>query len=111
MSPATLTTTLLLTQFVLLLIVYFGILALQAGERQLSSYAEVGRPATYILPSWVFGFSLVTLACLVISQDFVLLSQPMFGDVPFPVLPREWAFLAVFTLDIFGGLREVVWVN
>lgn len=102
MSPATLTTTLLLTQFVLLLIVYFGILALSAGERKLSVYSSALR-ATSRLPSMVLGFSLLTLACLVFSRDFVLLSQPMFGDVPFPAWSREVAFFAVFALDILGA--------
>lgn len=103
MTPASLTTALLTTQFFLLLIVYLGILALRAGEGTLSRFSENPRPATRNLPSFVFGFALVSLACIVLSQDFVLLSRPAFGNVEFPAFARSDAFLIVFLLDIVGA--------
>jgi hypothetical protein len=103
MSPTSLTTAFLITQIFLLLIVYFGILALRYGEKTFSAFSNNPRPATRNLPSLVFGFSFVTLAPLAFSQDFVLLSQPAFGDVLFPALPRDDAFLIVFLLDIIGA--------
>ena len=103
MSAATLTTTLLFTQFVLLLIVFFGILVLRTGEQRFTSFSAEVYPITGTLSAWVFGFTMVTFACLVFSQDFVLLSQPMFGDIRVPAWSRESAFLAVFVLDILGA--------
>lgn len=103
MSPTTLTTAFLITQFFLLLIVYFGILALRAGENSFSSFSNNPRHATRNLPSLALGFSLITLAGLAFSQDFVLLSKPAFGDIDFPALPREDAFMFVFLLDIVGA--------
>lgn len=103
MSPTTLTTAFLITQFFLLLIVYFGIVALRSGEKTFSAFSNNPRPATRNLPSLVLGFSLITLAPLAFSQDFVLLSKPAFGDVNFPALPRDDAFLVVFLLDIIGA--------
>lgn len=103
MPPSTLTTAFLTTQFFLLLIVYCGILALRAGEKTFSPFSDNPRPATRNLPSLVLGFSLITLACLAFSQDFVLLSKPAFGEVDFPSLPRDDAFLVVFVLDIVGA--------
>ena len=86
-------TAFLITQFFLLLIVYLGILALRYGEGSFSRYSDNPRPATRNLPSLVLGFALVTLACLAFSQDFVVLSKPAFGDVEFPALARDDAFL------------------
>ncbi len=103
MSPTTLTTAFLITQFFLLLIVYCGILALRSGENSFSPFSNNPRPATRNLPSLVLGFALITLACLAFSQDFILLSKPAFGDVEFPALPRDDAFLVVFVLDIVGA--------
>ena len=103
MSPTTLTTAFLLTQFFLLLIVYCGILALRQGENTFSPFSSNPRPATRNLPSLVFGFALITLACLAFSQDFILLSKAAFGDVEFPALSRNNAFLVVFFLDIVGA--------
>lgn len=103
MSPTALTTAFLTTQFFLLVVVYAGILALRAGERTFSALSKNPRPATKNLPSLVLGFALMTLAFLAFSQDFILLSRPAFGDVEFPALPREEAFLVVFMLNIFGS--------
>lgn len=103
MSPTTLTTALLITQFFLLLIVYFGILALRAGENSFSPFSDNPRLATRNLPSLAFGFLLITLAVLAFSQDFVLLSRPAFGNIAFPAFPRDDAFMFVFLLDIVGA--------
>lgn len=103
MTPTTLTTAFLLTQFFLLLIVYTGILALRKGESSLSSFSNNPRLATKSLPLYVLGFSLITLACISFSQDFILLSQPAFGDVTFPSFSKDDAFLIVFMLNILGS--------
>ena len=103
MSPASLTTAFLTTQFFLLVIVYLGIVALRFGEGTFSRFSDNPRPATRNLPSLVFGFALVTLACIAFSQDFVLLSRPAFGKVEFPAFGRTDAFLIVFLLDIVGA--------
>ena len=84
MSPQTLTTAFLITQFFLLLIVYLGILALRYGERSFSPYSDNPRPATRNLPSLVLGFALITLACLAFSQDFIVLSKMHRGIVTNP---------------------------
>lgn len=103
MSPLSLTTALLTTQFVLLAIVFVGVLFLRDGENSLSVFSDNPRPATKYFPSYLFGFALVTLACLAFSQDFAALSRPVFGDIEFPALVRSDAFLIVFTLNIFAA--------
>lgn len=102
-APTTLTTAFLITQFFLLLIVYVGILALKYGEKSYSPFSGNPRLATRSLPSFALGFSLITLACITFSQDFVLLSKPAFGGIEFPSLSRGAAFLIVFVLDIVGS--------
>jgi len=84
-------------------IVYLGILALRFGEDSFSRFSDNPRPATRNLPSLVLGFALITLACLAFSKDFVVLTKPAFGDVNFPALARDDAFLIVFLLDIVGA--------
>ena len=104
MTELNLTSAFFVTQLVLLLIVFAGVLVLRAGESLLSPYAhEAPRVATYYLPSFLLAFALVTIACLVFSQDFVLLSKPVFGDVELPAFSRSASFLIVFTLNIFGA--------
>lgn len=103
MSSGTLTAAFLITQFVLLLIVYLGIVVLRYGEDSLSRFSDNLRPATRNLPSLVLGFALITLACLAFSQDFVQLSKPVFGDITFPAFARDDAFLIVFLLNIVGA--------
>ncbi len=103
MTALNLTSAFFVTQFLLLVIVFAGVLVLRAGEGSFSAFSENPRLATKHFPSFLLGFALVTLACLVFSQDFVLLSKPVFGDIEFPALSRSDAFLIVFTLNIFGA--------
>jgi len=102
MTPTNLTTVFLFTQFLLLVIVYVGIVALRLGEKSYSMFSDSPRLATRYVPSLVLGFALITLACLAFSKGFVLLSKPFFGDVDLPALARTDAFLLVFLLDITG---------
>jgi len=103
MSPRTLTTAFLFTQFVLLVIVYIGIIALRTGEKKYSLFSDNPRLATRNLPSLVLGFGLVTLACLAFSQGFFLLSKPILSWLEISALSRADAFLGVFILDIIGA--------
>lgn len=103
MSSITLTTAFLITQFFLLVIVYVGILALNWGEKRRSAITNNAWLVVRSLPLLALGFSLITLACLVFSQEIILSSKPAFGGVEFPALPRAYAFLIVFGLDILGA--------
>ena len=103
MSPKTLTSAFLLTQFILLLIVYVGIIALRRGEKSYSLFSDNLRLATRNLPLIVLGFGLVTLACLAFTEGFFLLSRPVLGGLDLPSFTRGDAFLAVFVLDIAGA--------
>lgn len=103
MPSLSLTTAFLITQFFLLMIVFAGVIVLRAGESSFSAFSDNPRPATKHFPSFLLGFALITLACIAFSQDFVVLSKPVFGDIEFPALSRSDAFLIVFTLNIFGA--------
>lgn len=103
MQPIPLTSAFLITQFFLLAIVYVGIVALKSGEKSYFQFSETQSLTTPTLPRLVLGFALITLLCLVFSQDFVLLSKSGFGDVKLPALRRTDAFLLVFLLDVVGA--------
>jgi len=102
MSTSTLTVAFLVTQFILLFIVFAGVLILKTGEKRV--HFLVGKQDSYLvnllLP--ILAFTLMSLAVIAFSNDLVNLSQPAFGEVPLPFLTRDIAFLSVFILDIAG---------
>jgi hypothetical protein len=91
------------TQLFLLVIVFFGILVLRAGERKLSAYSNNPRPATRTHPVLFAGFALFTLGLLIFSEDVLFYSKPVFGDIELPGIARTNAFLVVFAFDILGA--------
>lgn len=103
MQPVNLTMAFAVTQLFLLVIVFFGILVLRAGERKLSVYSESPRPATRTHPVLFAGFALLTLGLLIFSEEVLFYSKPVFGDVELPGIGRTNAFLFVFALDILGA--------
>jgi hypothetical protein len=109
-SPATLTTAFLFTQIVLVFIVLLGIGALRNGEKSFSPYSDNPRLATRKLPWFVAVFFVITIACFMLSEDYVGLSRPAFGDVVFPALVRSDAFLIVFLFDIVGA-GFLIWLT
>lgn len=46
--------------------------------------------------------SLITVACIVVSEELYTFSAPVFGDLAFPKgLPRSWTYLILFLADLF----------
>ena len=52
---------------------------------------------------YLMGFALLSLACLIFTEEFVNLSQPIFGNIYLPSLTKEDSFLTIFLLDIIGA--------
>lgn len=103
MATETLTSAALVTQLVLLMIVYFGLHILRSGEQKLTIYARPPRPATQRYPIWFAGFALITLGCLIFSHDILTAARPVFGNIDIPSLGRRAAFLVMFPLDLVGA--------
>ena len=101
MKSIVLTNAFVLTQFSLLLIVFLGIMVLRAGETNMS--ALYSRPATRRFPFLFAGFALVTIGLLIFSEDVVLSSRPVFGDIELPSISKDTAFLVVFSVDLLGA--------
>lgn len=103
MQPLPLTSAFLIAQFLLVAIVYVGIVALKSGEKSYFQFSGAQSLATTTLPRLVLGFALITLLCLVCSRDFVLPFKSGFSDFTLPALRRTDAFLLVFLLDVVGA--------
>lgn len=76
-------------------------MVLRAGEASMS--ALYSRPATRRYPSMFAGFALVTLGLLIFSEDVVISSKPVFGDIELPSISKDSAFLVVFSADLVGA--------
>jgi hypothetical protein len=66
------------------------------------------RPVTKRFPFLFAAFSLVTLGLLIFSDDVLFYSRPVFGDIVFPSISRNSAFLIVFSLDILSAAALVL---
>ncbi len=102
MTSTNLTNAFVITQFFLLVITFLGIVVLQRGENQLTRMPGTPRPASRLFYP-VFGFALLTLGVLVFSEDVLLFSKPVFGDLDFPSISKPTVFLVVFILDLLGA--------
>lgn len=102
MTSVNLTNAFFLTQLFLLVIIYLGMVVLQRGEKRISPLSENPRP-TAILTSLLLGFALVTIGILVFTEDVVVFSRPVFGDLDFPSIGKSTAFLVVFSFDLLGA--------
>lgn len=102
MTSTNLTNAFVVTQFFLLVITFIGIVVLQRGEKQLTRMPGTPRPATTLFFP-VFGFALLTIGILVFTEDVLLFSKPVFGELEFPSISKPTAFLLVFALDLLGA--------
>ncbi len=106
-SSINLTAAFVVTQILLLFIVLIGLYVLGLGERKRSSLSFLPRRAAYLTTVFA-GFSLITIGALVFSDDILGASVTVFGDLRFPSLTREAAFLVVFVLDLAGAALLVL---
>jgi hypothetical protein len=100
MEPVSLATAFVLTQLLLLALVFLGAFLLKSGELRPTVYQRMPALNLYGL---VAGFTLLTLALLVFSEDMLSISRPVFGDLQFPSISKSHAFLIVFLADLFGA--------
>lgn len=86
MKTLTLTAAFLITQLFLLITAFFGVLFLSWGEDGLHSLQFSLKPASAKVTRYLLGFSLLSLACLIFSEEIVSVSQPIFNNVHLPTL-------------------------
>jgi len=105
MPAINLTLAFLITQFILLAIIFSGVYVLFSGvetQRNTENPTEVTHNPLFDLPPLFGLFALATLACLVFSEAILENSQPAFGELKLSGLSTWWAFTIVFILDIIG---------
>ncbi len=103
MNTITLSSAFLITQFALLTTTFVGFWILSLGEDGMHSLHWSSKSASSKVTRYLMGFALLSLACLIFTEDFVHLSQPIFGSIYLPSLTKEDSFLTVFLLDIVGA--------
>jgi hypothetical protein len=102
-APITLTGSLLLTQLFLFLIIFVGIYFLAEGEKNIPTFSDHYKPVVGGLLMFVLFIFLLTEALLLFSSEFVQILQPAFGDLLFPKISTNDAFICVFLIDIIGA--------
>ncbi len=107
MTSINLTNAFVITQFFLLVITFVGIVVLQRGENQLTRMPGTPRPASRLFFP-VFGFALLTLGILVFTEDVLLFSKPVFGNLDFPSISKPTAFFLEFVLNLLGAAILIV---
>ena len=103
MNTITLSSAFLITQFALLVTTFFGFWILSLGEDSMHNSHFSSKSVSLKVTRYLMGFALMSLACLIFTEDFVNLSQPIFGNIYLPSLTKEDSFLTVFLLDIIGA--------
>ena len=92
----------LVTQFGLILILFFGLINLHLVSNRRSYYdAPGGRPVLWLfLPLLVIA--LVTIGLLIFSDGVASNGRPLFRNLSFSIMPYGWAISIVEALDTFG---------
>ena len=103
MNTITLSTAFLITQFALLTTTFIGFQILSLGEDGMHSLHYSSKSVSSRVTRYLMGFALSSLACLICTEEFVNLSQPIFSNIYLPSLTKEDSFLTVFLLDILGA--------
>lgn len=99
-KPINITSAAIITQFSAGAIMFIGALILYGGKGFVPSYRDSGPDFSKL--AWIIiAFILLTLGCLVFSDEFSKLYQPLFGSASFPLLPWSAALVIVYTLNIF----------
>ena len=89
----------MITQFSAGAIMFLGALILYGGRGFVPSYRD-SAPDFSKLAWIIIAFILLTLGCLVFSDEFSKLYQPLFGSASFSLLPWSVALLIVYTLNV-----------
>jgi len=91
-NPINITSAAIITQFSVGAIMFIGAL-IQYKDRDVWN--------TTLSLAWIIvAFILLTLGCLVFSDEFSKLYQPLFGSASFPLLRWSVALVIVYTLNI-----------
>ncbi len=98
-GPLNITSAALITQFSIGAIMFLGALILYWGEGYVPYYSN--KKSGFSDLAWILViFLLFTLGCLVFSDEFAKLYQPLFGAATFPQLKSSGALVMVFSTNI-----------
>lgn len=96
-TPVNISAAALIAQFCILIIMSVSAaIARISDEINWNDASEISAVFAWI----ILFFALVTMGCLVFSDEFAVIWKPLFGTLEFPAIPWSTALLIVFTLDI-----------
>lgn len=97
-SPTNITAAAIMTQVLIIAIIFGGTMMIRANEPTTWSYPDRQRVGRHL---WLLsGFFLLTVLVLVFSDQFATTWKPLFGDAPFFLIGWSKALLLVIVLDI-----------
>lgn len=101
-SPVNITAAALITQFALVIIVFVTTVIMRWGEPRESVFRD--SPNSTRLHVVTLGFGVLTIGCLLFSDEFANIWKPLFTEMPFGGLGWSFALQTTFLLNI-------VWVT
>lgn len=91
----------LLTQFLLTIIMFVAAALVRQGEGYISHNSPSVHQAVHRLPWIILGSALITVGCLVFSDEFTTVWKPLFGgNASSPTIRSSNATLIMFVIDI-----------
>jgi len=97
-NPSNITGAAVIAQFAIIVIMFVGAAILHKGEETAPFY--YGRSRFSHLGWKILAFALLTIGCLLFSDEFSKLWRPLLEDVSIPTLPWRLAVLVMFLSDI-----------
>jgi len=97
-SPVNITAAALITQFSIIIIMFIGTTILREGDKSVPFYRSI--PVSSFFSWLILSFALVTIGCLIFSDEFSNIWKPLFGTTALPTIRWSYSLLIMFTLNI-----------
>jgi len=98
-TPSNITGAAVFAQFSIVVIMSVGAAIIHKGEHKKPSY--YGKPRFSSLAWTILLFALITIGCLLLSDEFAKLWLPLIHNASTPTMPWRVAIFVMFVLDIF----------
>ena len=96
-TPVNITAAALITQFSIIIILYIGLIILRKDDEPKSIFLKKPDSIFFLL---LLGFALITIGCLVFSDEFSNVWKPLFREITFGGINWSTSLIIVFYLDI-----------
>jgi hypothetical protein len=92
-TPVNITAAALITQFSIIIILYIGLIILRKDDEPKSIFLKKPDSSFFLI---LLGFALITIGCLVFSDEFSNVWKPLFREITFGGINWSTALIIVF---------------